>query len=52
MTVPNSWGLTLEGLRAMYRPLEGHLTIVYFDPRGMGGSTPARSGGVVPLPVP
>ncbi len=38
MTVPNSWGLTLEGLRALYRPLEGRLTMVYFDPRGMGGS--------------
>ena len=22
MTVPNSWGLTLAGLRALYRPLE------------------------------
>jgi pimeloyl-ACP methyl ester carboxylesterase len=40
MTVPNSWGLTLEGLRALYRPLEEHLTLVYFDPRGMGGSGP------------
>jgi pimeloyl-ACP methyl ester carboxylesterase len=42
MTVPNSWGLTLEGLRAMYRPLEAHLTLVYFNPRGMGGSGPAE----------
>jgi len=42
MTVPNSWGLTLEGLRAMYRPLESHVTVVYFDPRGMGGSGPVR----------
>lgn len=40
MTVPNSWGLTLSGLRALYRPLEAHLTMVYFDPRGMGGSGP------------
>lgn len=40
MTVPNSWGLTLSGLRALYRPLEEHLTMVYFDPRGMGGSGP------------
>lgn len=38
MVVPNSWGLSLEGLRAMYRPLEERLTMVYFDPRGMGGS--------------
>jgi proline iminopeptidase len=42
MTVPNSWGLSLEGLRAMYRPLEERLTVVYFDPRGMGGSGPVR----------
>ena len=40
MTVPNSWGLSLEGLRALYRPLEERLTMVYFDPRGMGGSGP------------
>ena len=40
MTVPNSWGLSLAGLRALYRPLEDHLTMVYFDPRGMGGSGP------------
>jgi proline iminopeptidase len=42
MTLPNSWGLSLEGLRAMYRPLEERLTIVCFDPRGMGGSGPVR----------
>lgn len=42
MTVPNSWGLSLEGLRAMYRPLEERLTLVYFDPRGMGASGPVR----------
>ena len=41
MTLPNSWGLSLEGLRALYRPLEAHLTMVYFDPRGMG-----RSGAI------
>jgi pimeloyl-ACP methyl ester carboxylesterase len=38
MTLPNSWGLSLEGLRALYRPLEARLTMVYFDPRGMGES--------------
>lgn len=38
MTVPNSWGLSLEGIRTMYRPLEQRLTVVYFDPRGMGES--------------
>src|SRR5688500_17122157 len=43
MTLPNSWGLTLQALRAMYRPLERRLTLVYFDPRGMGGSGPARA---------
>jgi proline iminopeptidase len=42
MTLPNSWGLSLEGLRALYRPLEQHLTMVYFDPRGMGGSGAIR----------
>ena len=42
MTVPNSWGLTLDGLRALYRPLEDHLTMVYFDPRGMGQSDAIR----------
>ena len=42
MTLPNSWGLSLEGLRALYRPLEERLTLVYFDPRGMGGSGPVR----------
>lgn len=40
MTVPNSWGLTLQGLRGLYRPLESHVTMVYFDPRGMGDSGP------------
>lgn len=38
MTVPNSWGLSLQALRELYRPLEGRVTMVYFDPRGMGGS--------------
>jgi proline iminopeptidase len=40
MTLPNSWGLSLEGLRGLYRPLEEKLTMVYFDPRGMGESSP------------
>lgn len=38
MTLPNSWGLTLDGLRGLYRALEKRLTLVYFDPRGMGKS--------------
>lgn len=42
MTLPNSWGLTWQGLRALYRPLEANLTMVYFDPRGMGKSGPIR----------
>lgn len=42
MALPNSWGLSYEGLRAMYRPLEERLTMVYFDPRGMGGSESVR----------
>jgi proline iminopeptidase len=42
MTVPNSWGLSLEGLRALYRPMEEHVTMVYFDPRGMGESAEIR----------
>jgi proline iminopeptidase len=42
MVLPNSWGLSHGALRVLYRPLEEHLTMVYFDPRGMG-----RSGDVV-----
>jgi proline iminopeptidase len=42
MTLPNSWGLSLEGLCNMYRPLEEKLTMVYFDPRGMGESAEIR----------
>lgn len=42
MTVPNSWGLSHQGLRGLYRPLEEHLTLVYFDPRGMGQSGSIR----------
>ena len=32
MTVPNSWGLSLEGLRAMYRPLEAHAILAERPP--------------------
>lgn len=42
MTVPNSWGLSLEALREMYRPLETRVKMVHFDPRGMGGSGAVR----------
>jgi reactive intermediate/imine deaminase len=41
MVVPNSWGLSLEGLRGVLGDLEDHLTVIYFDPRGMGSSGPA-----------
>ena len=43
MALTNAWGLTLDGLRGLYRPLEERLTLVYFDPRGMGASSPART---------
>lgn len=43
MTLPNSWGLSLQGLRGLYRPLEDRFTLVYFDPRGMGGSRPLHT---------
>jgi proline iminopeptidase len=42
MTVPNSWGLSVEGLRGFYRPLEDRVTLVYFDPRGIGRSAAIR----------
>ncbi len=41
MVVPNSWGLNIRGLRGLFEPLEQRLTLVYFDPRGMGLSAPA-----------
>jgi pimeloyl-ACP methyl ester carboxylesterase len=42
MVVPNSWGLSLDGLRGLFRLLEEERTLIYFDPRGMGGSGPIR----------
>jgi proline iminopeptidase len=42
MVVPNSWGFDIAGLRGVYGTLEDRLTMVYFDPRGMGGSGPLR----------
>lgn len=41
MVVPNSWGLSLAGLRGLFETLEEHVTVIYFDPRGMGSSGPA-----------
>ncbi len=43
MVLPNSWGLTHSGLRALFQPLEKGFTWIYFDPRGMGGSSPAET---------
>jgi proline iminopeptidase len=40
MVVTNSWGVTIPGLRGMFGGLEDRLTMVYFDPRGLGGSSP------------
>jgi len=42
MAVSNSWGLDTDGLRGMFVGLEERLTMVYFDPRGIGGSEPIR----------
>jgi proline iminopeptidase len=41
MVLSNSWGIDVTGLRAVFEPLEERLTLVYFDPRGMGQSGPA-----------
>lgn len=43
MVVPNSWGLDIVGLRGLLQPLEQRLTMVYFDPRGMGDSEAIRT---------
>ncbi|CAM2069550.1 Alpha/beta hydrolase [Sulfidibacter corallicola] len=40
MVMTNAWGITHQGLRELFRPLEKHLTLVYFDTRGMGSSGP------------
>jgi len=40
MVLPNSWGITIEGLRPLFSGLEEDFTLIYFDPRGMGGSGP------------
>lgn len=38
MVLPVSWGQSHEGMRGSLKGLEDHLTMVYFDPRGMGQS--------------
>lgn len=43
MVVPVAWGLSHEGLRGIYKVLEEHMTMVYFDPRGMGRSEDVRT---------
>ena len=42
MVLPNSWGLDIAGLRGMFGGLEKQATMIYFDPRGMGGSAPIQ----------
>lgn len=42
MVLPNAWGINIAPLRTFYRTLESELTLVYFDPRGMGASDPVR----------
>ena len=38
MVVPNSWGLSIAGLRGLLGDLEDRVTMVYFDSRGIGES--------------
>jgi proline iminopeptidase len=40
IALTNSWGLTWQGVRSVMKPLEEYLTMVYFDPRGIGKSDP------------
>jgi proline iminopeptidase len=42
MVLSNSWGINIAALRALFGDLEDDLTMVYFDPRGMGESDPIR----------
>ncbi len=42
MVLPNAWGINIAPLRAFYQPLESNVTLVYFDPRGMGRSDPVK----------
>jgi pimeloyl-ACP methyl ester carboxylesterase len=42
ITLPNSWGINAATLRNLYKELEDSLTLVYFDPRGMGESDEIR----------
>jgi proline iminopeptidase len=42
MAVTNAWGFDVAGLRSIFGSLEERVTMVYFDPRGMGRSDPVR----------
>jgi len=42
MVMPVSWGMSHEGMRGFLQGLEAHLTMVYFDPRGLGRSEAVR----------
>lgn len=39
MVMPNSWGLSIEGQHGLLGGLEERLTMVYFNPRGLGRSS-------------
>jgi proline iminopeptidase len=42
MVMPVSWGMSHEGMRGFLKGLEPYLTMVYFDPRGLGRSEEVR----------
>ena len=42
MVLTNSWGITVDGLQSLFSRLEDDFTMIYFDPRGMGGSGRVR----------
>ena len=42
MVLTNAWGITTDGLRNLFKCLESDFTMVYFDSRGMGGSSPVE----------
>ncbi len=41
MVLTNTWGLERKRLQAIFKMLEPHFTMVYYDLRGMGDSSPA-----------
>lgn len=40
MVLTNAWGITSNGLRNLFKCLESDFTMIYFDSRGMGASSP------------